>query len=128
MQQRGIPSGVVFFPDANRPVGKGFDSRLQPWDRFPGSLEWHPMAYGVCGNSNCIVNQIRKVVRQAPAGTQIKPALAGVWGRSIRNRPALEQQMQAIRRAAPRINALSHFAYSWQEPHHDQQRKFCRLR
>ena len=127
VQQRGISSGVVFFPDANRAVGKGFDSRLQPWDRFPGSLEWHPMAYGVCGNNDCIVNQVRKVVRQAPAGTQIKPALAGVWGRSIRNRPALEQQMQAIRRATPRVNALSHFAYSWQEPHHDQQRKFCRL-
>lgn len=128
VQQQGIQPGVVFFPGGNRAVGKGFDSRMQPWDRFPESLEWHPMAYGVCGDTSCIVNQIGRVLRKAPSGTQVKPALAGVWGRSVRNRPPLEVQMHAIRRNAPKIKALSHFAYSWQEPQHDQQRKFCRLR
>ena len=41
-QRLGIPTGAVFFPEANQNVGQGFDSRLQPWDRFPASLEWNP--------------------------------------------------------------------------------------
>jgi hypothetical protein len=55
------------------------------------------------------------------------PALAGIWGQSTYNRPALEVQMEALRRAAPRINAVSHFAYSWQDPEFDRVRKFCSL-
>ena len=124
-----LPGGAVFFPDGNQTVGRsGYDSRLQPWDRFPGSLEWHPMSYATCGNSTCIANQVLRVVSQAPAGTQVKPVLAGLWGSSISNRPSLESQMQAIRQAAPRVNAISHFAYSWQEPNRDRDRKFCQLR
>ena len=127
-QRLGIPTGAVFFPEANQNVGQGFDSRLQPWDRFPTSLEWHPMSYGVCGNTTCIVNQVRRVLGQAPSQTQVKPVLAGIWQQSISNRPPLEMQMEAIRRADPRVNSISHFAYSWQEPQSDRQRKYCQAR
>ncbi len=37
--KNNIPAGVVFYRDGNHTVGKGYDSRLQPWDRFPNSLE-----------------------------------------------------------------------------------------
>lgn len=127
-QKAGIPAGAVFFPEANQAIGRGFDSRLQPWDRFSGSLEWHPMSYGVCGNASCIVNQVRRVLSQTPTGTQVKPVLAGIWQQPISNRPPLEVQMEAIRQAAPQINSISHFAYSWQEPQSDRDRKFCQAR
>ncbi|NEQ21885.1 MAG: family 10 glycosylhydrolase [Microcoleus sp. SIO2G3] len=129
-QRSGIKAGAVFFPDGNQGVGRGgYDSRLQPWDRFPGSIEWHPMSYGVCGNTNtsCIESLVKRVTDRAPSGTQVIPALAGTWGRPVSNRPSLEAQMQAIRRIAPRINAVSHFAYSWQNPQSDRDRKFCQI-
>ena len=128
VQQHGIPAGAVFFPDANQPVGQqGYDSRLQPWDRFPSTLEWHPMAYATCGTTDCIVAQVQRVISLAPAGTQIEPAIAGTWGQVLNNRPALEAQMQAIHQAAPQISSISHFAFSWQDPQYDRDRKFCRL-
>ncbi len=128
-QKSGLPAGAVFFPEGNQTAGgRGFDSRLQPWDRFPGSLEWHPMSYGVCGNANCIVSQVQRVLSQAPAGTQVKPALAGIWQQSVSNRPPLEVQMEAIRQATPQIKSISHFAYSWQEPQSDRDRKSCLMR
>ncbi|MBH8566538.1 family 10 glycosylhydrolase [Nostoc sp. CENA67] len=127
-QQVGIPSGVVFFPDGNQTVGQGYDSRLQPWDRFPSSLEWHPMSYATCGNVNCIVPQVRRVLSVAKPGTQVIPALAGNWGESVSNRPPLEVQMQALRQLAPQLKGVSHFAYSWQYPENDSDRKFCRVR
>ncbi|MBD2776420.1 family 10 glycosylhydrolase [Iningainema tapete] len=126
-QQQGVPTGVVFFSDGNQMVGQGFDSRLQPWDRFPSTFEWHPMAYGNCGNVNCILAQVQRVINQAKPGTQVIPALAGQWGQSITGRPSLEAQMQALRQYAPQLRGVSHFAYSWQEPDHDNNRKFCRL-
>ncbi|WP_016951109.1 family 10 glycosylhydrolase [Anabaena sp. PCC 7108] len=127
-QQQRIPSGVVFFPDGNQAVGKGYDSRLQPWDRFSPSSEWHPMAYANCGNANasCIAEQVQRVLSMAQPGTQIIPALAGKWGESISNRPPLEAQMAALRQFSPQIKGVSHFAYSWQYPEHDGDRKFCR--
>ena len=126
VQQQGIPAGVVFFSDGNLSVGQnGFDSRLQPWDRFPSSLEWHPMAYATCGNAACIMAQIQRVLKAAPPGTQVKPVLAGIWQQSVSNRPPLEVQMQALQRIAPKTRAISHFAYSWQEPGSDRDRKFC---
>ena len=64
----------------------------------------------------------------AKPGTQVMPALAGKWGGSISNRPSLEAQMQALRQFAPQIKGVSHFAYSWQFPEHDGDRKFCRAR
>ena len=128
VQQHGIHAGAVFFPDANQPVGQqGYDSRLQPWDRFPSTLEWHPMAYATCGTTDCVVAQVQRVMSLAPTGTQIAPAIAGTWGQVLNNRPALEAQMQAIHQAAPQITSMSHFAFSWQDPQYDRDRKFCRL-
>lgn len=127
-QRQGIATGAVFFPDGNQVIGQGYDSRLQPWDRFPSTMEWHPMSYGVCGHTGCIVDQVMRVVALAPSGTKISPVLAGDWGRSLGNRPSLEVQMQAIRQAAPQINSISHFAYSWQEPDIDRARKSCPVR
>jgi hypothetical protein len=127
-QRNGVKAGAVFFPDGNQAVGQGgYDSRLQPWDRFPSSLEWNPMSYGVCGNTSCIEDLVKRVVERAPSNTQVIPALAGTWGRSVSNRPPLEVQMQALRQVAPQINAVSHFAYSWQDPEFDRDRKFCQL-
>ncbi|AFY32484.1 family 10 glycosylhydrolase [Calothrix sp. PCC 7507] len=125
-KQQGIPSGVVFFPEGNQNLGQGYDSRLQPWDRFPSFIEWHPMSYATCGNVSCIVAQVQRVLSIAKPDTQVIPALAGKWGASISNRPPLEEQMQALRKLAPKINGVSHFAYSWQYPDHDSDRKFCR--
>ncbi|MDJ0746382.1 MAG: hypothetical protein QNJ32_23880 [Xenococcaceae cyanobacterium MO_167.B27] len=127
-RERQIPPGAVFFPDANRLVGQaGFDSRLQPWDKFPSFLEWHPMAYSICKDASCIVNEVKTVLQTAPEGTKITPALAGVWGSEYRNHPSLEVQMEALRKATPQINSVSHFAYSWQQPERDHQRRFCSL-
>lgn len=128
-QRNGIKAGAVFFPDANQSVGQGgYDSRLQPWDRFSSSIEWHPMSYGVCGNTSCIEALVKRVVDRASVGTQVIPALAGSWGQSVSNRPPLEVQMQALHQRLPRINSVSHFAYSWQDPEFDRNRKFCQLR
>jgi hypothetical protein len=127
-QQRGLPTGAVFFPEGNRQVGTGgYDSRLQPWDRFPSNMEWHPMAYAICPDSSCIVEQVQRVLSMAPPGTQVMPVLSGAWGQTNGGHPPLENQMRAIYQSAPQINTISHFAYSWQEPEHDRERKFCRL-
>jgi hypothetical protein len=63
------------------------------------------------------------------ASQQVKviPALAGSWGRDSDNRPSLEAQMQAIRKVLPQIKSVSHFAFSWQEPEFDRQRRFCQI-
>lgn len=128
-QREGIRAGAVFFADANQAVGQtGYDSRLQPWDRFPSSLEWYPMVYAVCGNTSCIEDLVKRVVDRAPPGTQVIPTLAGVWGKYVNNRPPLEAQMQGIVQKFGQINAVSHFAYSWQDPQFDRARKFCQLR
>ena len=128
VQQVGLPAGAVFFPEGNQTIGQGFDSRLQPWDRFPNNIVWHPMSYATCGNANCIVNQVQRVLAQASPGTQVKPVLAGIWQQSVSNRPPLEVQMEALRSLSPRISSVSHFAYSWQEPQSDQNRKYCAAR
>ncbi|MEA5597068.1 family 10 glycosylhydrolase [Rivularia sp. UHCC 0363] len=127
-QQQGVPAGAVFFPGGNQTVGRGYDSRLQPWDRFPSSLEWHPMSYGKCGTTNCIVSQVKQVINTAKPGTQIIPALAGAWGKSMSGRPPLEEQMQDLSQYKSSLKGVSHFAYSWQHPQDDNDRKFCRVR
>lgn len=128
VQQRNLPAGAVFFPEANQTVGaRGYDSRLQPWDRFSSTLEWHPMAYATCGNTSCIAAQVRRVVSMAPPETKIEPAIVGNWGQVLNGRPPLEAQMQAIHQAAPQINSISHFAFSWQDPQYDRDRRSCRL-
>jgi hypothetical protein len=127
-RQQGIPVGAVFFPSANRPVGsQGYDSRLQHWNRFPQWMSWHPMAYSTCGNTSCIVQEVLEVLRQNGNTDNVRPALAGAWGRTLRNRPPLEAQMASLQRAAPNLTSVSHFAYSWQDTEFDQVRKFCEL-
>jgi len=128
-QRLGLPAGAVFFPNANRLVGgEGFDSRLQAWDKFPANLEWHPMAYALCGDrTDCISNEVKTVLQKAPEGTKVTPALAGAWGQSYRQHPSLEAQMEALRKATPEINSVSHFGYSWLEPEIDRQRRSCTL-
>lgn len=126
-QQLKIPSGAVFFPEGNQVIGKGYDTRIQPWNNFVSVTEWHPMAYAVCGQTNsiCIASQVQKVTGQIKTGISIMPAIAGIWGKSVSDRPSLEAQMQTIRLMNPGINAVSHFAYSWQYPERDRTRKSC---
>ncbi len=126
VRQQGIPSGAVFFPDGNRRIGRGFDSRMQPWDRFPTSMEWHPMSYGLCGDTNCIVDQVKRVLQLAPT-SRPSPVIAGAWTTPAYNRPTLEQQMYAIRQATPQINSISHFDFSWQEPLFTNARRSCKV-
>ena len=126
VQKQGMRSGLVFFPDGNQTVGNGYDSRLQPWDRFPTNVEWHPMSYAACGNAECITALVQRVFKYAPPQAQVIPAIAGVWGQAISNRPSLEAQMYAIRRTAPQVQGISHFAFSWQEPQFESERKSCR--
>ncbi len=120
-----IPSGAVFFPYGNRSVGEGFDSRLQPWHRFDPTSEWHPMAYAKCEDASCVVEEVKTVLDQAPAGTFICPALAGLWGQSLDHRPMLEVQMQMLFQNTPQLTCVSHFAYSWIAPASDRARKMC---
>ena len=128
VQGQNIPSGAVFFPDANRVVGEqGFDSRLQPWTRFNQVGQWHPMSYAVCGRAHCIVDLVQRTMSVANSELEVVPALAGTWGSSYKDRPPLEVQMEAIRREVPRVAGVSHFAYSWQFPQRDRDRKFCSL-
>lgn len=128
VRNQKMPVGLVFFPEGNATIGQGYDSRLQLWDRFPSSAEWHPMSYAICGNTSCIMQQIQRVIQRAPAGTEVKPVLAGIWQQSLGNRPPLEAQMQTLRALAPQIKTVSHFAYSWQEPGSDRERKACTVR
>jgi hypothetical protein len=85
------------------------------------------MSYGVCGSTKCIDDLVKRVVNRASPGTQVIPVLAGDWARSVSNRPPLEVQMRALRQEVPQISSVSHFAYSWQDPSFDRDRKFCRL-
>ncbi|MBE9043684.1 family 10 glycosylhydrolase [Pleurocapsales cyanobacterium LEGE 10410] len=126
-QNRGIPAGAVFFPDANQLVGKaGFDSRLQAWDKFPSDLEWHPMAYAVCEEkTDCVIDQVKTVLNTASKNTKVIPALAGAWGEVYRQHPPLEVQMEALRKVTPQVNSVSHFSYAWQEPDRDRRRRSC---
>jgi Glycosyl hydrolase-like 10 len=127
-QKAGIATGAVFFPGGNQLVGeRGFDSRLQPWHQFPSYLQRHPMSYAVCGQANCIADEVERVTKNTAKETKVIPALAGLWGANLDQRPSLETQMEAIRRNNPSINAISHFAFSWQESEFDKERKFCKL-
>ncbi|MCM1984532.1 family 10 glycosylhydrolase [Lyngbya confervoides] len=126
-QRQGIVPGAVFFPDANQAVGQGYDSRMQPWDRFSKNLEWHPMAYGLCPDGvSCITSQVDRVRKTHPDKT-ITPAIAGAWGRPAFNRPSLEIQMDAIRRATPEVQSISHFDFSWQDPEFANARRDCKV-
>jgi hypothetical protein len=124
--RQGAVAGAVFFPDGNRRIGQGFDSRMQPWDQFSPAIEWHSMSYGLCGGTSCIVEQVQRVVSQAPAGTRVNPVIAGAWSYPAYNRPSLEMQMYAIHQAVPQITTISHFDFSWQEPQLANARRVCK--
>ncbi|MEM8501809.1 MAG: hypothetical protein AAF716_01490 [Cyanobacteria bacterium P01_D01_bin.1] len=124
-RQEGIPTGAVFFPNGNRAIGNGYDSRLQHWNRFPLWMDFHPMAYAVCGNTSCIVDEVRRVTNVRRNLATVKPALAGIWGVNQRDRPSLEAQMDALQRAFPQIKTVSHFTFSWQDAEFDRVRKSC---
>lgn len=126
VQKANIPVGAVFFPDGNQRVGSGYDSRLQMWDRFPVSIDRYPMVYAVCGKTDCIMEQIQRALNMSSSPGVVKPVIAGVWQQSYKNRPALDVQMTEIRQRFPYITSMSHFAYSWQEPDSDNDRKVCR--
>lgn len=127
VERYGISAGAVFFPDGNRRIGQGFDSRMQPWDQFSPKIEWHPMAYGICSDPGCILDQARRVVSQAPAGTKVSPVFAGAWGTPAYNRPSLEVQTYALHQNMPQVTAVSHFDFSWQEPQFSNARRSCRM-
>jgi len=128
VKEKGIPTGTVFFPEANQVVGKqGFDSRLQPWTRFKDLSQWHPMSYGVCGQTSCIVDLVERTMEFASSDLEMIPALAGKWGRRYKNRPPLEVQMEAIHRQVSGIDGVSHFSFSWQFPELSRERKSCSL-
>jgi len=124
-RQSGIPAGAVFFPYGNRAVGSGYDARLQHWNRFPNWMESHPMSYATCGNANCIVDEVRRVVDVRRNQSVVKPVLAGLWGTAQRNRPSLEAQMDALQRNFPQIKTVSHFSFNWLDPDFDRTRKTC---
>jgi hypothetical protein len=84
------------------------------------------MSYGLCGGTSCIVDQVQRVVSQAPAGTRVSPVIAGAWSYPAYNRPSLDAQMNAIRQAVPQVNAISHFDFSWQEPQLSNARRVCK--
>ena len=84
------------------------------------------MSYAACGNPDCIAALVQRVFKYAPQEARVIPAIAGVWGQTISNRPSLEAQMNAIERVAPQVKGISHFAFSWQEPEIENLRKSCR--
>lgn len=128
VKQRGMVAGAVFFPEGNKVVGDiGFDSRLQPWDSFSQNIEWHPMSYALCGNPNCIVDQVKRVLDASSQKNNVQPVLAGFWGRNEGKRPSLESQMEAIRASTKSVESISHFAYSWILPEHTRERQSCTL-
>jgi len=104
--------GAVFSLNGNAPF----------WNRFPLSMERHPMTYALCDDGKCVANEVIKVINASPKAV-VCPVLAGTWGQSWRGHPSLETQMQAIRAVAPQINCISHFSYEWVEPESDQERK-----
>jgi hypothetical protein len=127
-KQQNIATGAVFFPRANQVSDLGVDPRLQPWHQFKEVGEWLPMIYGACGNTDCLVEELGLVMQQANERQQvICPVLAGYSGQSLNGRPALETQMSAIYRAYPKLQCMSHFAYSWIDPELDRRRRTCKL-
>ena len=84
------------------------------------------MAYAICQErTDCITEQVEKVLAIAPSTTNVIPALAGAWGKEYRQHLPLESQIEALRKATPEINSMSHFSYAWQEPKRDHRRKSC---
>jgi hypothetical protein len=126
-RQLRITTGAVFFPRANLSSSQGVDPRLQPWHQFKNVSEWAPMNYAICGNADCLIDELASVVQQANGSQTICPVIAGYWGRGTSGRLSLENQMYALRGAYPQLNCISHFAYAWFDLDADRQRRLCRL-
>lgn len=112
-----IAIGAVFLPNGNpkkASLNATYDSRLQPWDRFPKTMERHPMTYSICNDGKCVANEVVKVIKSSPQ-SKVCPVLAGTWGKSLQGHPSLEIQIQAIKAVAPQISCISHSSYSWIE-------------
>ncbi|MEO0801516.1 MAG: hypothetical protein AAFY57_04475 [Cyanobacteria bacterium J06642_2] len=118
-----IPVGTVFFPGGNEFREGGYDSKMQPWDRFPSNLQRHPMSYATCPDGICVADQVGEVRNQSETETDVCPVLAGTWGQSFSGHASLEIQMQAIRDRHTQLDCVSHFVYSWMEPDSDKARK-----
>lgn len=126
-KQVGIRTGAVFFPKANFVSDSGADARLQPWSQFRNVSEWAPMTYSICGRADCLVDELGLVMRQANGSQTICPVIAGYWGRANGDRLSLKAQMQALHKAYPQLNCISHFSYAWFDLDSDRQRRSCRL-
>ncbi len=126
VQAEGIPVAAVFFPGGNRIQDGTYDAKLQPWDRFPATIERHPMSYAICGEdrADCVAEQVGEVIANTPVGTPICPILAGTWGQAFGGHASLEIQMQALQTEHSQLQCVSHFVYSWMEPDSDRERKF----
>ncbi|BAC91157.1 gsl3216 [Gloeobacter violaceus PCC 7421] len=68
---------------------------------------------------------MQTVLERTPPGIVVVPSLAGVWGRPHTGRPPLEVQMAALQAAFPFVDSVSHFAYAWQEPELERERRTC---
>lgn len=123
LQQNNIPVGTVFFPAGNRSESGKYDPKMQPWHRFPNSMERHAMTYAICADGKCVADQVAEVVRQSAPETLVCPILAGTWGQSFDGHASFEIQTQAIFTKQPKIKCLSHFVFSWMEPESDRLRK-----
>jgi hypothetical protein len=123
LQQSNIPIGTVFFPAGNRAKSDKFDPKMQPWDRFPSSMERHAMTYAICADGRCVADQVAEVVRQSAPETLVCPILSGTWGQSFGGHASFEIQTQAILAKQLKLKCLSHFVFSWIEPESDRLRK-----
>jgi hypothetical protein len=108
--QRGITGGCCVFP-RRQPIGWQRRLRLPfavlgPVFHLP---TWHPMSYAVCGNTGCILDDIRRVFSMAGPGAEnyVVPAIAGIWGQSTYNRPALETDGRPSAGGCPRSMPLA---------------------
>jgi uncharacterized lipoprotein YddW (UPF0748 family) len=123
LQEQNIPIGTVFFSGGNRNEAGKLDPKMQPWDRFPSSMERHPMTYAICNDGTCVAEQVAEVVRKSAPETLVCPVLAGTWGQSFDGHASFEVQTRAILARTPKLSCISHFVYSWMEPESDRLRK-----
>lgn len=116
INKSNIPIGVTFFPNGNLQKSGTYDGRMQPWERFPVSLERHPMTYTTCEDGKCVANEVMRVVKASAPQVKICPVLVGTWGQSWRGHASFETQIQAIRAVAPQISCVSHFTDGLLDP------------
>jgi len=124
---QGLPTGAVFFPDANRAIQSGFDARLQPWDQFTSQNDWDPMAYALCEDVSSVAQEVERVIIAAPPGMFVCPGIAGLWGTLLRQRPSLKVKMIQLQQRFAQLPCVSHFSFSWIHGSFAQERRSCRV-